>query len=142
MRTSLERTAPESLTGSLTEFVPYDMSSWPLGKIQHGGFCRLHWGIFGANSLIAAPRCSPHRVKRSADTPSPTLVDILFKIPAVKTANYCVFELDAAARGFCDTLNCVAWSTPRPSGVGTDKRIGTSTRVGEIGANHTSMSRC
>src|SRR4051794_5193726 len=51
---------------------------------------------------------------------------------------YCVFTLALDGSGV--EMNCVASSTPSPSGVGTENRNGTKTRVPVIGTSHTSMS--
>ena len=49
--------------------------------------------------------------------------------------------LASACAGCATATNCFACSTPRPSGVGIEKRNGTSTRVPAIGASQTSASR-
>ena len=56
-------------------------------------------------------------------------------------AIHCVFTFAAARGGLATETNWVACSTPVPTGVGNENRNGTSTRVPEIGASHTSASR-
>lgn len=54
LRTSLERTAPESLTRSLTDFVPYEMSSPIDVGIQYGGIFGFLRGALGLKWLMSA----------------------------------------------------------------------------------------
>ena len=64
--------------------------------------------------------------------------------PGRSAANHhghCDFTFAAARGGLATEMNCVACNTPVPTGVGSEKRYGTTTRVPAIGASQTSASR-
>jgi hypothetical protein len=156
--TSLERIAAESATRTLFEFVhreiwmhrspqiPYGVSKPALRRhfrapwvnlwrehdsvrSQEGSSCELRG--------LDVRRCVPC-VHLKSDIVASRVAGAS-KSPREYGLHHCVL---ASARGGSATeTNCLASSTPGPSGVGMAKRNGTSTRVPAIGASQTSASR-
>ena len=160
--TSLERIAAESATRGAFDFVHCDIwrchwlhdTRWGVWSGFLGSFSRpkkltsLAAGISGKSRdsplwiVGIAERCSNivassrvRSVRRAA----------IFRNGESCTQDaacfHCTFTLAAARGGFATEINCVAWTTPVPTGVGNEKRNGTSTRVPTIGASQTSASR-
>ena len=114
--TSLERNTPESLTRALYGFVHGDI--WEPAR---GGTPDGVWRACAARALFRQT-LTRGRVGANSKSQGPR-----------------TYFAEARVGVGLET-NCVAFNTTGPIGVGPSARIGTMTRVPEIGASQTSMS--
>ena len=132
----------------------------PTAQYQIGCLQRFSAAAFGSQPVNASARSFFRRVKgkdpvdngdsergmmlaHQADA-SPLGTGGGLPSPGRSAANHhghCDFTFAAARGGLATEMNCVACNTPVPTGVGSEKRYGTTTRVPAIGASQTSASR-